>query len=108
MTPQKKKKEKKSFTFFFSSQLSILGSSGSGKSVLIAEILNNFSKCTGSNQEPTIVYCYKTQIPDSLQRTKNTFVYPGIPNLKNARLEFAKDNKPLVIVLDDLLSGLYN
>jgi len=86
-------------------KLSVLGSSGSGKSILITEILNNFTKCTNSQVEPTFVYCYKTQLPEGLIRTANSYCYQGIPNLKNLRLEFAKDNKPLVLVLDDLLSG---
>lgn len=93
------------FLYFFSKQLSVLGSSGSGKSVLIAEILNNFTKCTDATVDPTYIYCYKSQVPEGLTKRQGAYCYQGIPNLKNLRLEFAKDKKPVVIVFDDLISG---
>ena len=83
-----------------------MGSSGTGKSVLITEILNNFTECTGSKEKPTFLYCYKTQLPNGLIKTPNSFVYQGIPNLKNFREHFANGKTPIVIVLDDLLSDL--
>ena len=92
--------------FFF--QLSVLGSSGSGKSVLITEILNNFSKITDSAVEPAFVYCYKTQLPEGLKTTKCCFSYPGIPNIANIKAELVQEGRPLVIILDDLLSGTKN
>ena len=83
-----------------------MGSSGSGKSVLITEILNNFTKCTDSNEKPIYVYCYKTQLPSGLIKTQNSFVYQGIPNLKNFREHYADGKTPIVLVFDDLLSDL--
>jgi len=73
--------------------------------VLIAEILNNFGKCTGTAADPITVYCYKTELPSKLKHRPNIFIYKGLPNLKNIRLQFARNNYPLVIVFDDLLSG---
>lgn len=53
------------------------------------------------------MYCYKTQLPEGLKNTSLSYSYQGIPNLKNIRLELAKNGRPLVIVLDDLLSGIH-
>jgi len=87
--------------------LALLGSSGTGKSVLISEILNNFTTCTGSESKPTVIYCYKTELPSGLLPGPNVYVYRGLPNLKNVRLQFAKEGHPVVIVFDDLLSGKF-
>lgn len=93
---------------FIIQQLCLSGSSGVGKSVLTTEILNNFDKCTDSKiKSPTYVYCYKSRLPDDLQKSSNSYVYQGIPNLKNLRLKLADGKSPLVLVFDDLLSGEY-
>ena len=84
----------------------VFGSSGSGKSVLISEILNNFTKCTDSKQQPLFVYCYKTQLPSGLVKTSNSFVYKEIPNLKKFREQYADGNRPIVLIFDDLISDL--
>ena len=78
---------------------------GSGKSHLIAEILNNFTLCTDSKAQPVTVYCYKSQVPETLRPSSTTFTYQGIPNLKALRQKLADGDTPVVLVLDDLLSG---
>ena len=79
--------------------------SGSGKSQLIAEILNHFTLCTDSEVQPTTVYCYKSQVPETLSPSSSTFTYQGVPNLRALRQKLADGHKPVVLVLDDLLSG---
>lgn len=52
------------------------------------------------------MYCYKTQLPSGLVKTPHSYVYQGIPNLKNFRAHFADGKTPIVLILDDLLSDL--
>ena len=88
-------------------QLALLGSSGTGKSVLIRELIENLEVCTNSTATPTFIYCYKTELPQGVNTRPNIYTFKGIPNLKNVRLQFANGKSPLVIIFDDLLSGIF-
>jgi len=84
----------------------IAGSSGSGKSVLLSEILLNRNELIDRKIDK-IVYCakYETSIPVSLRSDKSIIYHEGLPTDEMIQNEA---NENILLCLDDLLESAFS